>query len=109
LVDRVDPRAAPIDSSAQLIVFGAGFDSETSIFVGGEPCLDVDITSPQQAICTLPAGTPGLVDIRASRTDHATATLLEMSNPKGAVPGGVRCQVEFAALKVLPVKDGKHK
>jgi RND family efflux transporter MFP subunit len=44
--------------------------------------------------------------------DAASGTFgvrLEMSNPKGAVPGGVRCQVEFAALKVLPVKDGKHK
>jgi RND family efflux transporter MFP subunit len=80
--------------------------------------LRVEVVLPLQAWGKLPVGTkatvmpealggryPAVVTVSDSVFDSASGTFgvrLELTNPKGALPAGIRCKVEFSQLKGVP-------
>jgi hypothetical protein len=60
----------------QLTLTGTGFDADTVVLVGGEPCLAVVVVSDTSLTCTTPAGTLGVTDVEVLNSDGQSAVLV---------------------------------
>jgi hypothetical protein len=77
-VDAVNPPEGPDFGGQEVTVRGDYFDQGASVTVGGEPCTGVIFVSPQELVCTVPAGTPGSADVEVTNSDGQS----------GVLPGG---------------------
>lgn len=71
----VSPNSGTTDGGTPITLYGAGFQSGTSVTIGGNACTSVTIVAPNTLTCLYPAASPGPADVVVSIPGASPITL----------------------------------
>ena len=75
-IDSVTPGSGPESGGTEVTVDGTNLTTETTVKIGGVPCVPVVFVTTSQLICTTGPQDPGVFDVVVTTADGQTATLV---------------------------------
>ena len=75
VVDAVEPPTGPETGGTSVTITGTGLTTETTVALGGSPCVPVIFMTVTELICTTGPHEPGVVDVVVTNADGQSATL----------------------------------
>jgi len=101
-----DPASGPTSGGTLLTLKGDGtnWDSDTEVAVDDNPCVVVELLSPQELTCTTPPGTQGTKGIRLTGADGVEVSVPDAftyGNSDNGFKGGLSGSTLDSTLRVL--------
>jgi len=75
-IDSVTPGSGPESGGTEVTIDGTNLTTETTVEIGGVPCVPVIFVTTSQLICTTGPQDPGVFDVVVTTADGQTATLV---------------------------------
>ncbi len=101
----VEPSEGPVSGGTRIDVFGdsTSFDDATLVFVGNQPCTDLEVASPTVLACTVPPGTPGTKSVRVEAGGDTFLVLdaFTYEDSDNGFKGGLSGDLLNGSLRVL--------